>query len=154
MPRTRSEWLLHPRNCVIYNDEDRDFVHNDLIELVEDKMKYTLHVWHRNAQAGAKIEIMVEAIYNSDNVVAVISNNFLMDAWCHFQLTMALNRQVELKRDNVILIILEEVDLKSLSKYWCVVFTKTPTAYWCLEGEEMKRNVFEQKLIQQFGQPL
>ena len=127
----------------------------DLIELVKDKMIYTLHVWHRNAQAGgAKIEIMAEAIYMSDNVVAVISNNFIRDAWCQFQLTMALDRQVELKRENVILIILEEVDLKSLSKYWCVVFTKTPTAYWCAEGGEMKRNVFEQKLIQHFGQPL
>ena len=135
---------------VIYSDEDSEFVHNDLIAIVEENMKYKIHVWHRNARSGAKIEVMVEGIYNSDKVVAVISNNFLIDSWCKFQLKVALDRQFELNRDIVLLIILDDVDLKSLSKYWCVIFTKIPSAFWCHTLGDIKRNVFEQKLIDHF----
>ena len=65
-----------------------------------------------------------------------------------------MDRQLELKRENLLLVILEDVKLKSLSKYWCVTLTRTPTAHWCDEDSDIKRNVFEQKCKQQLGSPL
>ena len=139
---------------VIYSDDDSNFVHYDLLKVIEDKYGYKLHIWHRDAESGSKLQVMVDAIYNSDNVIAIVSKQFMKDNWCQFAMDVAMDRQVDLKRDSLILVILEDVEMKLLSKYWCVFFTRLPTAYWCDNELDIKRSVFEQKCKQQLGSPL
>ena len=139
---------------VIYDDEDNEFVHNDLLHVVEDKLGYKLHIWHRNAESGAKLEVVVDAIYNSENVIAIVSKRFMKNSWCQFAMDVAMDRQMDIHREHIFLIILEEVELTSLSKYWCVILTRTPTAYWCDDESDIKRRVFEQKCMKELGTPL
>lgn len=132
---------------VIYYDTDRSFVRGKLLPLMEEQFQYKLFILDREPEQGANVDIMVESIYKSNHVIAVISRHFLRDQWCEFQLAVSIDRQVELKRDFLFLVQLEDVDKRLLSKSWCVLFTKTPTAEWSDTKNSIKRKLFE-KLIQ------
>ena len=131
---------------VIYHDTDAAFVHNKLQPVMENQMKYRLFIRDREPEFGAKVDIMVESIYKSNHVIAVISRRFLKDQWCEFQLAVSIDRQVEIKRDFLLLVSLEDLDKRLLSKSWCVLFTKTPTAEWCERKNSIKRKVFERQI--------
>ena len=130
---------------VIYHDTDASFVRNKLLPVMEEQMKYRLFIRDREPEFGAKVDIMVENIYKSNNVIAVISRSFLKDQWCAFQLDVSIDRRIELKRDFLLLVSLEDLDKRLLSKSWCVLFTKTPTAEWCERKNSIKRKVFERQ---------
>lgn len=131
---------------VIYYDTDRSFVRGKLMPLMEEQFKYKLFILDREPEQGANVDIMVESIYKSNHVIAVISRNFLRDQWCEFQLAVSIDRQVELKRDFLFLVQLEDVDKRLLSKSWCVLFTKTPTAEWSDTKNSIKRKLFEKQI--------
>ena len=133
---------------IIYHDKDRQFVSRALSEFMETEHGYKLFIWDRQFEAGAaKVDVMVDNIYNSNHVIAVISKHFLNDPWCDFQLNVTIDRQIELKRNILTLITLEDVDKQLLSKSWCVLFTKTPTAEWCDRKNDIKRRVFERQIL-------
>lgn len=131
---------------VIYHDTDASFVRNKLLPIMEEQMKYRLFIRDREPEFGAKVDIMVENIYKSNNVIAVISRRFLKDPWCEFQLAVSIDRRVELKSDFLLLVSLEDLDKRLLSKSWCVLFTKTPTAEWCERKNSIKRKLFERQI--------
>ena len=131
---------------VIYHDTDVAFVRTKLLPVMEDEMKYKLFIRDSDADFGAKVDIIVDNIYKSNNVIAVISRRFLKDQWCAFQLDVTMDRRIELKRDFLLLVSLEDVDKQLLSKSWCVLFTKTPTAEWCERRNDIKRKVFERQI--------
>lgn len=89
---------------------------------------------------------MVENIYRSNFVIAVVSRKFLKDQWCEFQLAVTIDRQVDLKRSFLLLITLEDVERTLLSKSWCVLLTKTPTVEWCDKKNDIKRKLFDQQI--------
>ena len=131
---------------VIYHDTDRSFVRGKLLPLMEEQFQYKLFILDREPEQGANVDIMVESIYKSNHVIAVISRHFLRDQWCEFQLAVSIDRQVELKRDFLFLVQLEDVDKRLLSKSWCVLFTKTPTAEWSDTKNSIKRKLFEKQI--------
>lgn len=131
---------------VIYHDKDRSFVRHKLLALMEEEFRYKLFIQDREPEQGAKVDIMVESIYKSNHVIAVISKHFLKDEWCEFQLAVSIDRQVELKRDYILLVQLEDIDRRLLSKSWCVLFGKTPTAVWCERKNSIKRKLFEKEI--------
>ena len=133
---------------IIYHDKDRQFATRALCQFMEREHNYKLFIWDRQFEAGAaKVDVMVDNIYNSNHVIAVISKHFLKDPWCDFQLNVTIDRQIELKRKFLTLITLEDVDKQLLSKSWCVIFTKTPTAEWCDRKNDIKRRVFEHQIL-------
>ena len=133
---------------IIYHDEDRHFVSRELSPLMETEHGYKLFIYDRQFEAGAaKVDIFVDNIYNSNHVIAVVSKHFLNDPWCDFQLNVTIDRQIELKRKFLTLITLEDVDKQLLTKSWCVLFTKTPTAEWCEREMDIKRRVFERQIL-------
>ena len=131
---------------VIYHDLDRGFIRQTLLPFMEEKHGYRLFITDREPEQGAKVDIMVENIYRSNHVIAVVSRHFLKDQWCEFQLSVTLDRQVELKRNYLLLLTLEDVDKTLLSKTWCVLLTRTPTAEWCDKRNHIKRKLFEHQL--------
>ncbi len=137
------------RGYVIYDSNDAYFVHHDFRVLVEQDMLYKLKIWERDAVLGGfNIEEMVDSIYASETVIAVISKTSLENEWVRFQINVALDRQVELRRDFLILVLLEDLVYKVMPNYWCVMLTRTPTVHWCADVNDVKRKVFEQQLKQ------
>ena len=131
---------------VIYHDLDRRFVRQSLLPFMEEKHGYKLFITDREPEVGAKVDIMADNIYRSNHVIAVVSRHFLKDQWCEFQLDVSLDRQVKLKRNYLLLLMLEDVDRTLLSKTWCVLLTRTPTAEWCDKRNHIKRKLFEHQL--------
>ena len=133
---------------VIYHDNDRGFVRGEILEFMENKNNYKLFIWDRDFEAGDQsVGIVVDNISNSNHVIVVISRSFLNDQWCDFQLAVSLDRQIELKRNFITLILREDIDKKMLSKTWCVLLTKTPTAEWCERKNDIRRKLFEQQIL-------
>ena len=133
---------------VIYHDDDRGFVRNEILQFMETENNYRLFIWDRDFDAGDQsVSIVVDNIYKSSHVVAIISKSFLKDPWCDFQLAVALDRQIELKKKFITLIIREDIDKDLLSKTWCVLLTKSPTAEWCERKNDIRRKLFEQQIL-------
>ena len=133
---------------VIYHDNDRSFVRSEILKFMEDENQYKLFIWDRDFTAGDHaVSVVVDNICKSNHVIAVISRSFLKDQWCDFQLAVSIDRQFELKRNYLTLLILEDVDKKLLSKSWCVLFTKTQTAEWCERKNDIRRKLFEHQIL-------
>ena len=133
---------------VIYHDNDRGFVRGEILEFMENKNNYKLFIWDRDFEAvDQSVGIVVDNISNSNHVIVVISRSFLNDQWCDFQLAVSFDRQIELKRNFITLILREDIDKKMLSKTWCVLLTKTPTAEWCERKNDIRRKLFEQQIL-------
>ena len=131
---------------VIYNDSDRRYVRETLLPFMEDIHGYKMFIRDREHVQGAKVDIMVDSIYKSNHVIAIISRNFLKDQWCEFQLAVTIDRQVDLKRNFLLLVTLEDIDKSLLNKSWCVLLTKTPTAEWCDKKNDIRRKLSEHQL--------
>ena len=137
---------------VIYDATDADFVHRTFRLLMEEKFGYRMHIWERDAPVGvSNVTIVADVIYASENVVAVISEDVLENNWLQFQISIALDRQLELKREFLILVILENINYSKLSKFWCVMLTRLMSTRWCADENNVKRRVFEQQISQHFG---
>ena len=133
---------------VIYHDDDRAFVRNELLPFMETTHQYKLFIWDRDFTAGDQtVGIVVDSICKSNHSIAVVSRSFLKDQWCDFQLAVCLDRQIELKRNFLTLLTLENVDKKLLSKSWCVLLTRTLTAEWCDKKNDIRRKLFENQIL-------
>nr|UTM63723.1 Toll-like receptor [Ruditapes philippinarum] len=141
---------------VVYNNEDGSFVHHTFRSFMEDQLGYKLHIWKRNATNGALVDVILDAIYASRNVIVVVSDNLMKDQWCKFQVDVAVDRSIELGRNCVLFVVLEDVKFKLISESWCVLLTKKPTAYWSNSevANDIKKRYFEEIIKKQFGKSL
>ena len=135
-----------PYSYVIYNDEDRSFVHNDFRKMVEEDLGLNLYIWHRDAELGAKADVMFDGIHRSSHVIAIVSKNFIADNWCEFQLDVASYVQIERRKEFLTLVILEDIHKALLERSWCVRLTRLETVYWCSELEDIRRKVFDHQI--------
>ena len=55
------------------------------------------------------VDNIVSSIENSRKTVLIVSNAFAISQWCHFELVMVQTRLLEMDRDNVVLVLLEEI---------------------------------------------
>lgn len=141
---------------VVYNQDDDGFVHHGFREFFETRLNYKLHIWKRDATNGWLVDVILDAMYQSRHVIVVVSNNLLKDTWCKFQVDVAIDKSTKLGRHYVLLVVLEDVDFRYVSKSWCVLLTKTPSANWsnAEEENELKRKVFELSVKKQLKAPL
>nr|QNQ79673.1 toll-like receptor [Anadara sativa] len=96
---------------VIYSDNDRNWVHNTLINVLEAKEDFSLCIRLRDFEVGKVfVDNIVENMYLSKKIIVVLSNNFVKSEWCRFQLMLAQSRLVKESADSLVLIMLEEVD--------------------------------------------
>ena len=143
------------RDVFLINHENDDkFVLTDLKRILENQMGYSSCIYTRNCCNGSKLELMVDGIYSSMHTIAVVSKTFLKDPWCLFQLNVAFDRRVREKNNNLMLLLLDDIDFQSLNKYWCVMLTKTPTAYWCPARNDIRRDLFNEQIQKHLGVPV
>ncbi|KAL4217613.1 positive regulation of nucleotide-binding oligomerization domain containing 1 signaling pathway [Mactra antiquata] len=141
---------------VIYDAGDDDFVHHRFLDVMEQRLKYKLHVWKRNAANGTLIDVILDGMDDSNQIIVVVTNKLTKNQWCKFQVDVAIDRSYYLNKNNVLLVVLEDTNFRYVSKAWCVLFAKTPKAFWCNDDDihDVKWKLFEQTIVNHFGSPL
>ncbi|XP_052761821.1 toll-like receptor 2 type-2 [Mya arenaria] len=133
---------------VIYSENDGGFVVGDFRKLVEEQLNFKLHIWDRDGSIGnARSDSYFDAMEASRHVLIIVSDNIFKDAWCEFQINIALMRNVETEgRKKMFLVILSNLNVESMKKSWCSLLAKTSSGKWCETENEIRRNVFVEDL--------
>ncbi|XP_071441612.1 toll-like receptor 2 [Hetaerina americana] len=106
---------------VSYSDHDRQWVLNKLLPKLEMKndigddskqcgpaFKVCLH--ERDFQVGSSIlENIMSCMDNSRMILLVVSSTFIRSQWCQFEMDLAQHRLLETRRDDLLLVLLEEI---------------------------------------------
>ena len=96
---------------VMYCHADSQWVIHQLRpQLEENRPKLRLCIHQRDWLGGRDItDNIVESIEASRKSLLIVSTAFAASSWCQFELTMAQTRLFEEDRDNLILVLLEEI---------------------------------------------
>ncbi|CAG9794556.1 unnamed protein product [Diatraea saccharalis] len=95
---------------VSYCNEDRAWVLDQLLGHLERHCSISLCLHERDFQVGISIlENIVSCMDRSKFILLVISKQFLLSHWCQFEMHLAQHRLLETRREDLILILLEEI---------------------------------------------
>ena len=111
---------------VIHSNSDSQWVIHQLRPQLEESStgeegaNLRLCIHHRDWLGGRDItDNIVESIEASRKSLLIVSNAFAASSWCQFELTLAQTRLFEEDRDNLILVLLEEI----AEVYYCIYFS-------------------------------
>ncbi|KAH3711412.1 hypothetical protein DPMN_071081 [Dreissena polymorpha] len=107
---------------VTNSDADGPFEDNLLVPLVQDKLGYTVHTSNKDgAIGGSKADDYFDAMDVSKSVIVVFSNSLMKDAWCTFQVDIALMRRIESKgKRNIFVVVMNNTEMLLANKsYAC-----------------------------------
>ena len=99
---------------ISYSSKDFSWVSENLISLLEKhSIPYSIHI--RDFELGRPIvQNMADSVYNSRQVVIVLSNNYLASNFCREELNMALQRGVDTGDSAVVLVAMDKLKKKRL----------------------------------------
>nr|WLK77136.1 Toll-like receptor [Eisenia andrei] len=93
-----------------YSETNYEWVVDQLHPRLENEFGLRLCIHHRDWSLGSDIvDNIVNSIERSRKTVLIVSNAFAVSQWCHFEMTMAQTKLFEDDRDNLILVLLEEI---------------------------------------------
>ena len=101
---------------VMYSQTDSQWVIHELRQHleVEDDLRLCIH--HRDWLGGRDItDNIVESIEESRKCLLIVSNAFAASHWCHVEMTMAQSRLFKEDRDNLVLVVLEEISERNMT---------------------------------------
>ena len=98
------------------------------------------------------VDNIVASIENSRKTVLIVSNAFAISQWCHFELAMVQTRLLELDRDNVVLVLLEEILDANMSPRLRLQMQKQTYIEWP-DYSEAGQQLFLVKLNQALSKP-
>ncbi len=102
---------------LVYSAEDRFWVHDELLEYLESQHGLKLCIHYRDFIPGHDIEdTIIDTLKNSRKAIVVLSPHFLRSNWCHFEVKMARQIEIEENRDMIILVILRSISACKMSK--------------------------------------
>ena len=107
---------------VAYHEEDRQWVIRELLQNMESPTdetspKFNLCLHHRDFVPGTTItDNIIESVGKSHKTILVFTNHFVQSSWCDFELNMARIKCFDEGRDLIIIIMLEQVDPKHMTK--------------------------------------
>ncbi|KAK3100149.1 hypothetical protein FSP39_015378 [Pinctada imbricata] len=132
----------------VYADEDIRFVQNRLMKVLEEKYNRTLCIRDRDFGIGKVfVDNITESIEDSRKVLLLLSNNFARSRWCRFQLQIALHRMTEEGRNELVIVVLQEISYKYLSNSLRTVMVTTPYITW--SDESSAERMFWEKILQE-----
>nr|QWE79870.1 Toll-like receptor 9 [Bombyx mori] len=95
---------------VSYCNEDRVWVLDHLLPQLESNCNISVCLHERDFQIGLSIlENIVACMDRSRAIMLIISKRFLMSQWCQFEMHLAQHRLLETRRNDLILVLLEEI---------------------------------------------
>ena len=140
---------------VIYNNQDEDWVDEELLANVEkDRAEpFRLCLKNRDIRAGRLIfnELSLH-IRRSRKTLVILTPRFVEDNWCYFQLNMAHHRVLEENHNVLIFIILEEIPDNRLTLLLRQLFCKSLCLKW--PNDEYGQNLFWQRLREELKRPV
>uniref|UniRef100_A0A1B6L1S5 TIR domain-containing protein n=1 Tax=Graphocephala atropunctata TaxID=36148 RepID=A0A1B6L1S5_9HEMI len=111
-PLTRPE--VHYDVFVSYSDVDRSWVLDQLIPNIEGDNDISLCFHERDFKVGLGIlENIIECMDRSHSLLLIVSSAFVRSKWCQFEMHLAQYRLIETLRDQLVLILLEDIPRKS-----------------------------------------
>ena len=102
---------------VSYSSEDKDFVHGQLLEELEERAGLRLNVHNRDFTPGRLIPCnIVDAVHNSRRTLVVLSRALLQSDWCHYEMQMATMEAAYSGRDVLLFLLYEDVASQELPR--------------------------------------
>lgn len=124
---------------VVYCDEDRKWVHEKLVPVLEEEYGHKLCIHYRDFQVGKLIvDNIVENMKESRKVILVMSNAFARSEWCQFEVSLAQDRFLKNGSDTLVTVLLEDVSSRHFTNALKIILTSTTYAIWS-ENEEGQR---------------
>lgn len=137
---------------VSYSKHDTHWVVSELRRHLETEEGLQLCIHDRDFIVGEDIvSNVISSIEQSRKVLFIVSNAFAVSQWCHFELIMVQTRMLENDRDNLVLILLEEIDDANLSPRLKLQMEKQTYLEWT--SSEIGRQLFWDRLRQAVGRP-
>ncbi|XP_046547013.1 toll-like receptor 4 [Haliotis rubra] len=100
---------------VSFDDEDRDFVVNDLLQKLEVEAGLRLNIHQRNFTPGRQIAAnILEAVKKSKRTLLVLSRESLKSYWCMYELQMANMESITTGRDVLLIIMYEQIPTRDI----------------------------------------
>ncbi|CAO1345264.1 unnamed protein product [Diamesa serratosioi] len=133
---------------VSYSNQDRDWVLDEFLTNIEKRSVINLCLHERDFQVGLSIlENIISCMDQSRCLLLVISESFLSSNWCNFEMHLAQHRLIETRRENLILILLEEIPKKKMVPKTLQFLMRTKTyIVWPKSDKEEHRKIFWKRL--------
>uniref|UniRef100_A0A1B6HXK5 TIR domain-containing protein n=1 Tax=Homalodisca liturata TaxID=320908 RepID=A0A1B6HXK5_9HEMI len=111
-PLTRPD--IHYDVFVSYSDVDRSWILDQLIPNIEGDSDISLCFHERDFKVGLGIlENIIECMDRSRALLLIVSSAFVRSKWCQFEMHLAQYRLIETLRDQLVLVLLEDIPRKS-----------------------------------------
>nr|UHH89910.1 Toll-6 [Plutella xylostella] len=130
---------------VSYCNEDRPWVLDHLLPHVEKHCNVSVCLHERDFLVGLSIlENIVSCMDRSKSILLVISQRFLLSQWCQFEMHLAQHRLLETRREDLILVLLEDIPrpMRPNTLHY-LMLTKT---YVLWPKEKAERRIFWRRL--------
>ncbi|CAB3257422.1 unnamed protein product [Arctia plantaginis] len=130
---------------VSYCNEDRGWVLDHLLPHMEADCSISACLHERDFQVGLSIlENIVLCMDRSRFIMLVLSQRFLISRWCQFEMHLAQHRLLETRREDLILVLLEDIPRRVRpNTLHYLMLTKT---YIVWPKEESERVLFWKRL--------
>ncbi|XP_071125723.1 toll-like receptor 13 [Mytilus edulis] len=140
---------------VVYCDNDRKWVHNDLLNKLENEEGLQICIHHRNFVVGDAITVNVDNfLKKSWKVLVIVSNNFAQSEWCQWEVDVVQERRRRQGKEVIIPIILEAIDSKHMTSQLRTLLDSTPSLrYRSGVGTELFWKVLSESLRKPLGHP-
>ncbi|KAJ8706365.1 hypothetical protein PYW08_010991 [Mythimna loreyi] len=130
---------------VSYCNEDRGWVLDHLLPHMEQECSISACLHERDFLVGLSIlENIVSCMDRSRSIMLILSQQFLLSQWCQFEMHLAQHRLLETRREDLTLILLEEIPrrLRPNTLHY-LMLTKT---YIVWPKDEAERPIFWKRL--------
>lgn len=127
---------------VSYCNDDRGWILDQLLPHLETNCGVSVCLHERDFQVGLSIlENIVSCMDRSRSIMLVISKEFLLSQWCQFEMHLAQHRLLETRREDLILVLLEEIPrrLRPTTLHY-LMLTKTYIVYPSEAADSAKKD--------------
>uniref|UniRef100_A0A182MKR3 TIR domain-containing protein n=1 Tax=Anopheles culicifacies TaxID=139723 RepID=A0A182MKR3_9DIPT len=102
---------------VSYSNADRTWVLDQLLPNMEGVSQINLCLHERDFEVGYGIlENIISCMDRSRCLMLIVSESFLLSHWCQFEMHLAQHRLLETRRDELILVLLEDLPRRKCPK--------------------------------------
>uniref|UniRef100_A0A182J6I9 Uncharacterized protein n=1 Tax=Anopheles atroparvus TaxID=41427 RepID=A0A182J6I9_ANOAO len=102
---------------VSYSNADRTWVLDQLLPNMEGVSQINLCLHERDFEVGYGIlENIISCMDRSRCLMLIVSESFLLSHWCQFEMHLAQHRLMETRRDELILVLLQDIPRRKCPK--------------------------------------
>lgn len=132
---------------VSYSDYNRSWVLDEFIPNVEKRESINVCLHERDFTVGYGIlENIISCMDRSRCLLLLISEKFLESQWCQFEMNLAQHRLLETRKEKLIVVLLEDVPLKSQPKTLRYLMRTKTYIKWPENGSNDEKQLFWKRL--------